>query len=269
MPRLPLTFVLGVFSPVLLAAEPALLPKADPNEPEQSDTLRYELQVVTAKPGKLSQLHAWFREHQTDVLAKHGAINLACLVPEGENPDGKILCLYEFPSLPAVLKFSREVKADPVWAPLDTSKDGPDRLVETVDIMQFRPTSYSPLFEPHQSPEPRVFELRTYTCPSPEKLALLHERFKNHTLGLFQKHGMENLVYLQPLDLEDGDRKRVYLLGHESQAAAKESFANFRKDPDWIAAKEESEQKAGGSLTEKNGGVRSEFFVATEYSPLR
>jgi hypothetical protein len=251
MPRLALAFVLAVFSPALFAAEPALLPKADPNQPEQSDTLRYELQVVTAKPGKLGQLHDWFCEHQTDVLAKHGALNLVYLVPIGENPEGKILCLYEFPSLPAVLKFSREVKADPVRAPLDTSKDGPDRLVETVAIMQFRPTSYSPLFEPQKSREPRVFELRTPTCPSPEKLALLHERFKNHTLGLFQKHGMENLVYLQPVDLEDSDRTLVYLLGHKSEAAAKESFTAFRKDPDWLAAKEESEQKAGGSLTEK------------------
>ena len=27
--------------------------------------------------------------------------------------------------------------------------------------------------------------------------------------------------------------------------------------------------KAGGSLTEKEGGVISEFFVATDYSPLK
>jgi hypothetical protein len=39
-----------------------------------------------------------------------------------------------------------------------------------------------------------VFELRTYTCPSPEKLLYRNSRFRDHTMGLFKKHGMENLV---------------------------------------------------------------------------
>jgi hypothetical protein len=39
--------------------------------------------------------------------------------------------------------------------------------------------------------------------------------------------------------------------------------------PDWLAAKEASEKAAGGSPTNKEGGVVSEFLVATEYSPLR
>jgi len=135
------------------------------------------------------------------------------------------------------MKFSRAVQADPLRAPLDTSKDGPDRLVEKIDIVSGRPTPYSPLFEPGKTPEPRVFELRTYTCPSPEKLAFLHDRFRNHTMRLFAKHGMENLVYFQPLDLEDSDRKLVYLLAHKSHDAAQKSFAGFRADPEWLKAK--------------------------------
>jgi hypothetical protein len=264
--RILAAIVPGFFATVLCAAEPALLPKADPDHADHTDFTRYELQVLTAKPGKLDALHAWFRAHQADVLAKHGATNLAYLVPTGENPERKILCLYEYPSLAALMEFSRGVKADPLWAPLDTSKDGPDRLVETVKVMQCRPTAYSPLFEPSKSPEPRVFELRTYTCPSPEKLARLHERFKNHTTKLFAKHGMENLVYLQP---SDDDRKLVYLLGHKSQEAAKASFAAFRSDPEWLAAKQASEEAAGGSLTNPEKGVVSEFLVPTDYSPLK
>jgi hypothetical protein len=67
----------------------------------------------------------------------------------------------------------------------------------------------------------------------------------------------------------ESQQRLVYLLAHESEDAAKESFAAFRKDPDWIAAKEASEKAAGGSLTNKQGGVVSEFLAATEYSPLR
>ena len=228
----------------------------------------YDLQLITAKPGKLEQVHEWFRQHQQDVLAKHGATNLAYLVPVGENPENKLLCLHKFPSLPAMLEFSRALKADPLWAPLDTSSKSPDVLVEKVELMGFTTTDYSPEFTPEKALKPRVFELRTYICPSRDHLALLHERFRIHTVKLFAQHGMQNLVYWQPQDLEDSDRKLVYLLAHESQEAAKKSFAAFGKDPDWIAAREASEKVAGGSLTEKKGVV-SEFFTATEYSPLR
>lgn len=237
---------------------------------DQPDTTRYELQVIQAKPGKLDELHAWFRAHQQDVLAKHGAENMAYLVPVGTNPENKLLAVYKFPSLPAVLAFSRAVEADPLWKSLDTaSKDAPELLVTKLEIIGLTPTDYSPEFEPQKAIQPRVFELRTYTSPSPEKLAALHERFRSHTVKPFAKHGMENLVYWQPRDIEDSDRKLVYLLGHRSQEAAKESFAAFRKDPDWLAAKEASEKAAGGSLTNAENGVVSEFFIATDYSPLK
>lgn len=247
------------------AAEPARFTPAE-SEP---DTTRYELQVIQVKPGKLDALHKWFAAHQEDVLAKKGATNVAYFTPDGENPDSKILCLLRFPSLPAVMQFSRAVKADPLWKPFDTDSDGPEVLVEKVEVMHLRPTAFSPVFEPSQSAQPRVFELRTYTCPSPEKLARLHDRFRQHTMGLFAKHGMENLVYWQPLDGDDSDRKLVYLLAHKSRDAAKESFGAFRADPDWIAAKKASEEQAGGSLTNAENGVVSEFFIPTEYSPLR
>jgi hypothetical protein len=217
----------------------------------------------------LDRVHDWLRAHREDVLAKHGATNLGFLVPAGENPDNKILCLHKFPSLPAMLAFSKAVKADSLWAALDTDKDSPDVLASKIEIAHLKTTDYSPDFTPAKANPPRAIELRTYTCPSPEKLAALHERFRHHTMKLFQKHGMENLIYWNPKDIENADRKLVYFLAHKSQEAARESFAAFRKDPDWLAAREASEKKAGGSLTEKEGGVVSEFFVGTEYSPLR
>ena len=46
------------------------------------------------------------------------------------------------------------------------------------------------------------------------------------------------------------------------------SFDSFRKDPDWVAARKASEDKAGGSLTAKDG-VKSMFLKATDYSPTK
>lgn len=249
----------------------AMAQPPEPTTPEPEYTI-HELQIITAKPGKLAALQEWFKQHDQDVLAKHGAKTLAYLVPaqtQQENPASKILCLYEYPSTKALMQFSRKVKADPLWKPLDTSQPGPELLVENTEVIWLRATDFSPEFKPTQSSQPRVFELRTYTCPSPEKLAALHNRFRDHTMGLFAKYGMENLVYWQPRDLEDSDRKLVYLLGHESRESAKESFGKFRADPEWLKAKKASEERAGGSLTEAVDGVLSEFFVGAEYSPLR
>ena len=99
-------------------------------------------------------------------------------------------------------------------------------------------------------------------------MALLR-RFHEHTMKLFEKHGMENLVYWTPDERPAAKQRLVYLLAHKSEAAAKESFAKFRADPDWLAAKKASEEKAGGSLTNPEKGVVSEFLAPTEYSPLR
>ena len=80
---------------------------------------------------------------------------------------------------------------------------------------------------------------------------------------------MTNLFYWQPMpDQPAAENTLIYLLAHASLDAAKASFAAFRADPDWVAAKKASEEKAGGSLTVPDG-VKSLFLKATDYSPTR
>lgn len=105
-----------------------------------------------------------------------------------------------------------------------------------------------------------VYELRTYTA-APGKMEALEARFKNHTIKLFEKHGMKNVLYWKPTNPEKQDLL-IYLLWHKSEAAAKESFAAFGKDPEWVAARKESEKD--GKLTAK---VESLFLKTTDYSP--
>lgn len=233
------------------------------------DSTKYEMLVITAKPGKLDHVHAWFRAHHDDVLAKHGATALAFLVPLGENRENKLLAIHRYPGTAAVNGFHRVLANDPLWKPLDPTTDSPELLVDKIETLLLEDTEYSPTFVPSKAVQPRVFELRSYTSPTPEKLKFLHGRFREHTMKLFAKHGMENLIYWQPLGTKDADTRLVYLLGHKSQDSAKESFAAFRKDPDWLVAKKASEERAGGSLTNPEGGVVSEFFAATDYSPLQ
>jgi hypothetical protein len=108
-----------------------------------------------------------------------------------------------------------------------------------------------------------VYELRTYTAAE-GKLEALEARFKNHTVKLFEKHGMKNVMYWTPIGGEAAKNTLIYILWHKSEDAAKQSWDAFRKDPEWIAAKTESEKD--GSLTAPKGVV-SVYMKATDWSP--
>jgi hypothetical protein len=100
-------------------------------------------------------------------------------------------------------------------------------------------------------------------------LAALDARFRDYTMKLFSKHGMENVAYwhLMP-DQAGADETLVYLLAHKSRDAAAASFKAFGADPDWVAARKASEEKAGGPLTVP-GGVKSVFMKPTDYSQTK
>jgi hypothetical protein len=109
----------------------------------------------------------------------------------------------------------------------------------------------------------RVFEMRTYIAP-PGKLKELHARFRDHTLKLFEKHGMKNVIYLDPTDPKKAENTLVYLISHASKEASEKSWAAFRADPEWQTAQKASEKN--GKLVEK---VEVAFFTATDYSPIK
>jgi hypothetical protein len=109
----------------------------------------------------------------------------------------------------------------------------------------------------------KVFELRTYTA-APGKLEALKTRFRDHTMALFQKHGMTNVGYWTPQDAPASQNTLIYVLAHESRDAAKKSFDAFRADPAWVKARDASE--VNGRLAEK---VVSVFMDPTDFSPLK
>jgi hypothetical protein len=109
----------------------------------------------------------------------------------------------------------------------------------------------------------RVFELRTYTAPD-GKLGELHARFRNHTLRIFEKHGMTSVAYFAPQDAPLSGNTLVYLLAHKSREAAKASWAAFSADPEW--RKVAAESQANGPLTTR---IESVFLDPTDYSPMK
>ena len=108
-----------------------------------------------------------------------------------------------------------------------------------------------------------VYELRTYTTP-PGKLEALKSRFRDHTITIFNKHGMKSVGYWVPQDGPEHDNTLIYVLEHESRDAATKSWAAFRSDPDWVKAKAESEKD--GPLTTQ---VKSVFMDPTDFSAIK
>jgi hypothetical protein len=246
----------------------AMTTPADDKKPA-ADTRLYEMRVYYAAPGKLDALNARFRNHTTKLFEKHGMTNVGYFVPVGDNTDGKLVYFLAYPNKEARDASWKAFGADPDWkkAAAESEKDG--RLVAKVETKYLTATDYSPTLKIGPGKTGRVFELRTYTATK-GNLAALDARFRDHTIKLFEKHGMTNVVYWHaaPGD-KAADTTLVYLLAHDSPDAAKKSFDAFRQDPDWVKARADSEAKAGGSLTEAKGGVVSEFLKPTDYSPLK
>ena len=116
------------------------------------------------------------------------------------------------------------------------------------------------------APSSRVFELRTYHAV-PGKIDALHDRFRDHTLPLFDKHGITVIGFWTP---QDGQQlptdTLVYLLAFSDRDAAEAAWSAFRADPAWVQAKADSEHRHGGSLTT---AIESVFLSPTDYSFLR
>jgi hypothetical protein len=108
-----------------------------------------------------------------------------------------------------------------------------------------------------------VFELRTYTAPE-GKLGDLDKRFRDHTMRIFKKHGMENVGYWHPQDAPDSANTLIYIISHKSRDAAKASWAAFQADPDWQRVSTESQ--VNGRIVSK---VVSVFMDPTDYSPIK
>lgn len=106
-----------------------------------------------------------------------------------------------------------------------------------------------------------VFELRTYTTHE-GRLPNLNARFRDHTLKLFEKHGMKNIMYWTPTDEAKANNTLIYVIWHASPEAAKASWAAFVKDPEWHKARDASEKD--GKIVAK---VESVYMKATDYSP--
>ncbi|MSU24536.1 MAG: NIPSNAP family protein [Opitutus sp.] len=236
-----------------------------------ADTRAFELRTYTVTPGNLDKLLARFRDHTMKIFEKHGMENIAYWVP-AEAKDGageKLIYLIAHRSREAAKASWAAFSTDPEWKEAARASEVGGKIVAKAESLYLTATDFSPAIAASLGRGgPRSFELRTYTAPE-GRLAALDARFRDHTRALFTKHGITNVAYFHPVDANKGAAVTlVYLIAHANREAAKASWAAFRADPVWVAAKAASETAAGGSLTVPDG-VKSVFLTPTDFSQTK
>ena len=179
------------------------------------DSRCYELRIYTANEGKLEALNARFRDHTCKLFEKHGLTNVGYWVPEDQS-DNRLIYVISSPSRAAHGKSWKAFLNDPDWkkAFANSIKDG--RLVGKIESTFMSATDYSSAVKSVITKKERVFELRTYVT-APDRLKNLHARFRDHTCGIFEAHGMKNIAYWTPMDDNKGKSNTlIYIISHPS-----------------------------------------------------
>lgn len=229
---------------------------------DKSDSSIYELRRYTTAEGKLPALHKRFREHTVALFKKHGMTNVAYWVPE--NKPNTLIYLLKHKSVAARNKSFAAFGADPEWRKVfkESRRNGP--IVIKVQKTFLKPTAYSPKSFAAAKPG-WIYELRTYTT-NKGKLPNLNARFRDHTMTLFKKHGIHNVLYTIPQDEKHKNNTLIYIIAHKHRKAAIASWKAFLADPAWRKVAKES-QKDGMILVK--GGVRRVYLKTTDYSPVK
>ncbi len=107
-----------------------------------------------------------------------------------------------------------------------------------------------------------IHELRVYHCV-PGRLPALLSRFEKVTLGLWAKHGIRQAGFWTVL-IGDSNQVLYYLLAWESLAERERRWNAFATDPEWLAARAETERD--GPIVAR---VANEILQPTTFSSVR
>lgn len=213
----------------------------------------HEWRTYEAMPGKVAALSTHL-EVAAGLFKKHG-LGVVGFWTEDVGTGGQITYMWTYANFEERQKKLAAFASDDAWKQQvaeETAKEGV--IVARIHNTMLQSTPYSP--EPQL--KGKIQEWRIYDAV-PGKLPDLHNRFANHTLKLFEKHGMENIGYWT--EVFGTSNRLVYMLGYPSLGDREKSWASFMKDPDWQHARAESEKN--GTLVAK---VANRMLRPTAYS---
>ena len=107
-----------------------------------------------------------------------------------------------------------------------------------------------------------LYEMRVYYC-IPGRLPALLKRFETRTLAIWQKHGIRQAGFFTTA-IGESNNDLTYMLAWESLAEREQKWSAFVSDPEWIAARNESEKD--GPIV---GSITNSILQPTAFSSLR
>jgi hypothetical protein len=218
----------------------------------------YELRVYTSPEGQLDDVNRRFAKYTRRVFFEYNMDALGYWIPV-ENPENKFYYVLAYPDCVARDSSWARFFRDPDWLHAKEITEARGDIVSNVESTFMDAADFSPPIGPWMVEHERIFELRTYT-PQEGKFEDLLTRFRDHTLRLFEKHGMTNIAYWIDRDQE----RLVYFLAFPGVHAQEEAWQEFFADPEWRQAAEESERD--GSLV---SNVESVTMRPTAYSEMK
>ena len=214
----------------------------------------HEMRIYDAIPGKMEDLNSRFANHTIGFFKDHG-IGMVGFWTEVIGISNRLTYMLSFDSMADRKAKWAAFQANEGWQQVraESEKDGP--LVASVQNNFLRLTPYSP-------------ELRVSTTlqellisdAMPGKLPALHDQFANHTIGMFKKHGIENIGYWTA-DVGKSNQL-VWMIGYPSMGYREKGIDALAADPDWQKARAESDRD--GPLVRR---TQSAILRPTDYSP--
>jgi len=141
----PLATVIAAIA--LTVAGLTCLTAADDAKPAvAADERCFEMRTYIAPPGKLTALHARFRDHTNALFAKHGMTLVGYWTPtDGEAAANTLVYILAYPNRAAADASWKAFRADPVWVKAKADSEVAGVLVDKVVSVFLKPTDYSPI----------------------------------------------------------------------------------------------------------------------------
>jgi hypothetical protein len=106
-----------------------------------------------------------------------------------------------------------------------------------------------------------LYEFRVYTA-LPGRMPNLLARFKDHTVSIWQKHGIVPIGFWTTL-IGHSTSELTYILAWNSLADREVKWGAFQSDPDWLRVRDQSEKD--GPIVES---ISNQILRPADFSAL-
>jgi hypothetical protein len=107
-----------------------------------------------------------------------------------------------------------------------------------------------------------IYELRVYDC-CPGRLPALLKRFETVTIKIWEKHGIRQAGFWTTM-VGTSNQQLNYLLKWESLAEREAKWMAFQTDPEWLAARADTE--SDGPIV---ANISNQFWTPTSFSAAK